>query len=413
MENTIVIVGGGHAGFQLASSLRRDGYQGKIVIFEKQADYPYQRPPLSKGFLLDKVGQERLLFRTPEFYSSNAITFHFTTVDFIDRQKKLVVYDDGKTLSYDALVLAVGVSPKQLMDSESKYSNVYSIASLLPTIKLKETLKFAENIIVVGSGFIGLEFASVAVELGKNVHVISSSERVMRRSISSPLAAIIKEQHTIEGVNFHESDCIVEWITKGNHVTSVKLSSGKELLADLIIIGVGSTPNIQLAVAADLPTADGIIVDERLCTVDPSIYAIGDCALFPYADQGLIRLESVQNAVDQARYLSKQIVDQHQTHYHFLPWFWSDQGNMKIQVAGIQPDLSRGLETVTLGDNVESGYVCFCFVAETLAVVETINRPSVHMMARKVLSGDKLPTYTELFNVDFDLSRWCSTVKSF
>lgn len=410
MNRTVAIIGGGHAGFQLSNSLRRDGYKGRIVIFEKQSSYPYQRPPLSKAFLLDRMKQESLLFRPSDFYSLNDIELLFNVVDAIDRQKKMVIYDGGKTLCYDELVLAVGASPNKLSSCNGSFSNVYSLAALQSAVQLKGALDAAKNIIIVGTGFIGLEFASVAKSLGKNVHVISPSNRVMRRSVSFPIADIIKAKHIKNGVNFHDSDSIMTCSTEGDNITSVTLSSGRRLSADIIVVGVGSSPNVQLAVSAGLPTADGIIVDDGMRTIDPSIYAIGDCARFPYAGKESIRLESVQNAVDQARYLSRRITLQHQSSYRSLPSFWSDQGKMKIQVVGIALSPLHQQELIIVGDDLESGYACFCFIEEKLTVVETINRPAVHMMAKMVLSGERVPTRAELSGIGFDLNCWKSTV---
>lgn len=406
MDRTVIIIGGGHAGFQLANSLRREGHQGRIVIFERQDHFPYQRPPLSKSFLSEQMDPQRLLFRPPDFYSSNDIDIIFADVHAIDRQQKQVIYDDNKTLCYAKLVFATGVSPVNLNEFWNNYHNVFTLSNLLSAVTLREKLVTAENIIVVGSGFIGLEFASVARLQGKNVHVIANSNRVMRRSLSSPLAAVVKAQHIANGVKFHDCDGVADWTAKDSNITSVALRSGQTLPVDLIIVGIGSRPNVALAAEAGLPTADGIIVDSNLRTKDPAIYAIGDCCRFPCQEAGSIRLESVQNAVDQARYLSRHLVQQNADNYHALAWFWSDQGEMRLQIAGVNPDTQRELETVLPDDDTEAGYVCYRFLEGQLVVVETLNRPSVHMLARKVLSGNRAPTRKELAGVNFNLHDW-------
>ncbi len=404
MQNTVVIIGGGHAGFQLSSSLRRDGYEGRIVIFEKQNYFPYQRPPLSKAFLLGSMEDDRLFFRPPEFYSSNAIDIVFNEVTMVNRKEKKVIYEDGKSIYYDYLVFAVGVSPNKLNFCDLNYNNVYMFSDLHNAKDLKKARYRSKNILVIGTGFIGLEMASLAKKLDKEVHIISSGNQVLRRSISTQFSSVIKEQHISSGIRFFDDEGITDWSVKDNNIVDVTLSSKQTLPVDLIVVGIGSKPNVHLADLIGLTINDGIVVNDNLCTSDPSIYAIGDCVRFPYMNHS-IRLESVQNTVDQARYLSQKILKKNLKSYRALPWFWSDQGDMKIQIAGVNPGISCKFDTITL-NNQSAGYTCLSFLDGILAIVETINRPAVHMMAKKILSGKNIPTKSELSRYGFDLNLW-------
>ncbi|MEI1745405.1 FAD-dependent oxidoreductase [Acinetobacter baumannii] len=405
MHNTIVIIGGGHAGFQLANTLRRDGYKGSIFIFEKQNDFPYQRPPLSKDYLLGSMEENRVFFRPPEFYHSNAIEIVFSEVTRIDRKNKKVICKDDKSVFYDSLIFAVGVTPNKLDFCELNYKNVYTISDLQNAKNLKKALDMAQNIVIVGTGFIGLEMAGLVKKLDKEVHVISSGNQVLRKSVSKKLSSFIKEQHISNGVKFYDCERIADWVVKDHNITSVTLSSKISIPADLVVVGIGSKPNVYLAESIGLEVDSGILVDDSLCTSDPSIYAIGDCAQFPYLNHS-IRLESVQNTMDQARYLSQKLLKDIPGSYSALPWFWSDQWDMKIQIAGVKLDNNRELDTITVDSDLSSGCTCLSFLNDILVIVETVNRPAIHMISRKILSSENIPAKSDLEKYKFDLNRW-------
>lgn len=405
----IVIIGGGHAGFQLSHSLRKDGFSGELVILEQQREYPYQRPPLSKAYLSDEINKEKLFFRTREFYEIQRINVVFGRVSSIDRVNKRVYYNNSQYIEYDKLVLATGSVPKKLAIQRLGCENVYLVDTLESVERLKQTIKDSGSFdfVVVGTGFVGIEFASVMSKRNKNVSVIGRGRRLLSRTVSDTLASIISDYHSSNGVNFYFQDEISDVTVIGNKVTHVKLRSGKVLPADAVVVGVGSMANDQLATDADLKTNNGVLVDGNLCTADPSIYAMGDCVRFPHNVRGHQRLESVQNAVDQARYLSKLLsrkIEEDEI-YVSNPWCWSDQGDLKIQLVGEITDCDHTVMVSGSEEESEFSRVVYCFYDKHLVAVETINCSSVHMAARKVLTGFDRISLDELNGSGFDIRK--------
>jgi NADPH-dependent 2,4-dienoyl-CoA reductase/sulfur reductase-like enzyme len=401
--NSIVIVGAGQGGWQVAASLRQEGYSGQITLIGDEAGLPYQRPPLSKAYLLGKTGLANLHLRPESWYSSQQVCLLHDTVTTIDRSRQRVNLASGASLPYDHLVLATGARNRTLAVPGAGLQGVIGIRTLADADALAPLLKRARLAVVVGAGFIGLEFAAVAAALGLSVQVLELADRPMARAVSQPMSQLFREAHEAWGVRFEFHQGLSH--IQGDHgrVSAVQTSEGRTLAADLLVYGIGVLPQVQLAAQAGLATANGICVDDRLLTTDPAISAIGDAAAFPSLHTGTaLRLESVQNAVDQARAVAARLMGK-SAPYTALPWFWSDQGDLKLQIAG----LSQGHDqTVLLGDAALRQLTVLCFKGDTLIAVESVNRPADHMAARRMLAQPPRLRPAEAAAPGFDLKVW-------
>lgn len=401
---SVVIVGAGQAGFQVASSLRQEGYEGSITLVGDEPGLPYQRPPLSKAYLLGKINETNLLFRPAEFFATQRIDLLHDQATAIDRQNCRVLLASGKAIGYDHLVLATGAHNRPLPVPGADLEGVFGIKTKQDADALAPLAKIARNVVVVGAGFIGLEFAAVAAALGASVHVLELGDRPMARAVSNEMSQLFRKSHEGWGVTFDFRQGLTRIDGDNGKVSSVETSDGRKLPADLIVFGIGVIPNVHLASEAGLHIENGIRVDANLLTSDPKISALGDVACFPCLqnDEKLIRLESVQNAVDQARCVAVRLMGK-PAPYSALPWFWTDQGNLKLQIAG----LSTGYDsTVTLGSLESSELSVLCFREDQLIAVESCNRMGDHMAARKILSRPPKLTAAEAAAEGFDLKAW-------
>ncbi|MBZ5605312.1 MAG: FAD-dependent oxidoreductase [Acidobacteriia bacterium] len=351
---SVVIVGAGQGGFQAAWSLRMEGYDGSITLIGDEPYLPYQRPPLSKGFLLGKQELESVTLRPEKFYSDQRIELRMgECVASIDRAARKVVLASGSSVPYDSLILATGARVRRLADREALYLRGRDDAA-----QLKDRLDRAESVAVIGGGFIGLEVAAAARMLGKEAAVVEIQPRLMQRVVAPVVSDFFRELHETHGVR-------------------LMLGSGDVPRADLTVAGVGVIPNVELALEAGLTADNGIVVDEHLRTADQNIFAIGDCS--KHAQRG--RLESVQNAVDQAKCAAANIAGKTQV-YAAVPWFWTDQFDAKLQMAG----LSGGADRVVLRGSPPK-FSVFYFRGGKLIAIDSISRPADHMMARKLLAA--------------------------
>lgn len=394
----IVIVGTGQAGFQAAASLRQGGFDGSLLIIGDEPGLPYQRPPLSKNFL--KEGRpERLLFRNTDFFSANAIDLETKTrANSISPRENTVSTDKGKSYQFDHLVLATGTSNKPLPMAGADALNVVGMRTLEDAIRVSERLADVENIVVIGGGFIGLEFAAVARQLGKKLTVVEASDRLMARAVSEDVSQYFLTAHRRNGIDIRLKETVSQIETDARrNATSVLFASGERVPCDLILIAIGVVPNCELADSAMLRTDNGIVVDRTMLTSVPNISAIGDCVSFPHMDRR-IRLESVQNAVDQARCVANRLIGDVEM-YNKLPWFWSDQGEDKLQIAGLIDVADR---RVVRNDN-EQRLSVHSFRSGKLCAVETINSAGDHMAARKLLSQPNDVSLQELEDAKFEL----------
>jgi 3-phenylpropionate/trans-cinnamate dioxygenase ferredoxin reductase subunit len=401
MASRVVIVGGGQAGFQAASSLRQKKFDGPITILAEEAVLPYQRPPLSKEFLKGEVTEQQVLLRPHEFYTTRSIEVRLDArATAIDRADRRVVLADGSAVAYDHLVLATGARVRQLQVPGAELAGVVYVRTIADSAALKPLLAAAANVVVIGGGFIGLECASVAARLGRHTTVLEGADRLMGRVVSPVLSSYYSDLHARHGVDIRLNAAVTELHGVDGRVTKVRCGDGSELPADLVIIGIGIVPNDDLAAAAGLLCDRGIVVDAMLRTNDPAIYAIGDCAAFPHPmARSLLRLESVQNAVDQGKTAADVIVGEHKP-YTAVPWFWSDQYDAHLQIVGIGHGYD---ETVTLGDIASGSFSVLYFRDGALIAIDSVNKPADHVAGRKLFAAGKTVTSAQVREPGFDL----------
>ncbi len=384
-EQAILIVGAGHAGFQLAVSLRQAGYQGPVRLLNDELLLPYQRPPLSKAYLKSGGGQESVLFRPQKFFDDQNIEIVAGHATVIDRSSREVRLASGRSQLYRHLVLATGARNRVLDVPNANLDGVMYLRTFAESQALRARMAAARRVVVVGAGFIGLEFAATARAKGLDVDVIELAPRVMARSVTPEISAYFERKHSEAGIHFHFGVGATGLEGDGGKVAAINLSDGRQLPADLVVVGIGVLPNIELAADAGLPVASGIIVNERLLTDDPDISAIGDCALYRSRRFGApLRLESVQNATDQARCVAARLTGKPED-YDGLPWFWSDQGPDKLQIAGLTTGFDR---VVVRGDPKQGSFSAFCYKNGRLIGIESVNRASDHVFGRRILGVD-------------------------
>ncbi|WP_093565997.1 FAD-dependent oxidoreductase [Methylobacterium sp. 174MFSha1.1] len=381
----IVVVGAGQAGFQAAASLREAGFDGSLTIVGDEPAAPYQRPPLSKAYLSGKATPETLALRPAQFYADHRIALRLgARAAALDPAARQVALATGERLPYDHLILATGARNRPLPLPGADLTGLHQLRTLAEADALRQRLDGVARIVVVGAGFIGLEFAAAAAARGIGVTVVEAGDRVMARAVSPAISAFFRAAHEAAGIRFVFGTGVTRLVGAESRVTAVETADGRSLPADLVLVGIGIVPNVDLAAAAGLPVADGVVVDRALLTADPSISAIGDCAVFPssFAGDAPTRIESVQNAVDQARCVAARLTGR-AVPYGALPWFWSDQGRWKLQIAGLAAPDDRAL---TRGDPATGAFSVFRYRQDRLVAVESVNRPADHMIARRLIA---------------------------
>lgn len=399
-KGSVVIVGAGHAGFQLATSLRQAGFSEPIHLINDEAHLPYQRPPLSKAYLKGIGGPETLMFRPLKFYADQNIDLVFDRAVAVDRRARKVVLGTGASLDYGHLVFATGARNRMLDIPNADLPGVRHLRVLDDGEALRGLLGGAKRVVVIGAGFIGLEFATMARLKGLEVDVLELGTRVMARAVTAEISDYFQRQHAASGVRIHLGVQINGIAADGDRVTGVTLSDGRHIDADLVVVGVGVLPNVELAAEAGLKVASGIIVDGYLLTSDPHISAIGDCALFASPRfGGTLRLESVQNATDQARYVATRLIGDIKV-YDGQPSFWSDQADVKLQIAG----LTTGYDRVVLrGDPAQKAFSAFCYKEGKLVGIESVNCAGDHMFGRRLLAAGRSIDPDKAVDLSFDL----------
>jgi 3-phenylpropionate/trans-cinnamate dioxygenase ferredoxin reductase subunit len=396
VSHGVVIVGAGQAGFQVAFSLRSDGYDAPVTLIGDEPHLPYQRPPLSKGFMTGQQAIEKTELRPASFYQDRRIdVITDTRAVEIDRAGRSVRLASGSRIPYDALVLAVGTRNRKLLIKGADLDHVRYLRTIPEAVGIKQRLEMAQNVVVIGGGFIGLELAAAASSTAKQVTVLEVQARLMPRVVAPILSEFYREVHSSQGVTISLGATISEIRQR-----EVLLSDGMLLPADLVLVGVGVVPNTELAQSAGLTIANGIAVDGYLRTEDPNIYAIGDCAEYPHHFTGArVRLESVQNAVDHARCVAASIIGQ-PAPYQAVPWFWTDQYDVKLQMAG----LSAGHDCLVIrGDPATSKFSVFYFKGEDLIAIDSVNRPGDHIIGRKLLGSRTSVTPDQAADLSVDL----------
>ncbi len=381
-----VIVGASHAAAQLAASLRQAGWDGKISVVGEEPIPPYHRPPLSKAYLAGEKHSDELLIRPATFYEKSDIDLVLgTRVTGLDRENKTLTLHDGGSIPYTRLALATGARVRKLDTLPGhELDGVFYLRDLNDVDRIRGYIGSGKSAVIIGGGYIGLETAASMRKLGMEVTVLEALPRVLQRVTAPEVSDFYSRVHGEEGVQII-TDAAVEALEGSGDVTGVKLADGRSIPADLVVIGVGVVPATELAEQAGLAVDNGIVVDEYARTSDPDIVAAGDCTNHynPIYDHRL-RLESVQNATDQAKVAANTLCGRLEA-YHALPWFWSDQYDLKLQIAG----LSQGYDRVVLRGDSASGrsFAAFYFSGQRLLAVDAVNRPREFMLARKALAA--------------------------
>ncbi|MGE0146698.1 MAG: NAD(P)/FAD-dependent oxidoreductase [Parvibaculaceae bacterium] len=398
MVEKLVVVGTGHAASALVSGLIRHHYHGDIVIIGDEKHPPYNRPPLSKKFLSEEIKPSELYFRSQDQLAANGIEVHLgDAVAKIDARARTITLASTQSLAYSNLVLATGAAPRALpIDVDKTGGRVHFLRNIDDALRLKADLTKAQTVIVIGAGYVGLEVAASCALLGKQVTVVEAAPRVLARVAGNDLASIVQRAHEAHGVSFRLETTVTR-LTLGAAGLDIELSDNAHLTADVALCAIGAVPNTDLAEAARLAVNRGIVTDSRCLTIDDRVYAIGDCATFPW-EGALVRLESVQNATDQAEIVARRICGM-DVEYKPLPWFWSDQYDLRLQSVG----LATGAEGSIVRSTANSHSIWHHRGGQIIAL-DTINASRDHMLARKILARGELRLST-LQDVEFDLSR--------
>ncbi|WP_077003289.1 NAD(P)/FAD-dependent oxidoreductase [Variovorax sp. KK3] len=386
----IVIIGGGHAAAQLCAGLAEAGQGARVHLVCEEDSMPYHRPPLSKTFL-KSPDEPPQLHRPEAWYAEAGITLHLgDPASAIDRAAHTVTLRSGAVLGWERLVLATGTRARRL-PALVGLSNVALLRAADEAAQLRSMLAAAQHVVVLGGGFIGLEVAATAVALGKRVTVLEAAPRLLSRAVSPELSEHVLAVHRAAGIDIRVGALIGKWHTEGQRLASIDVD-GESLPVDLLMVGIGAVPETALAQAAGLECADGIVVDEYMQTSDEAVLAVGDCTRFPDRRAGqAMRLESVQNANDQARTAVATLTGAARPH-DSVPWFWSDQGGLRLQMAGLVPAPGTpGEHTVRRPGANAASFSLLHYVDGVLRCVESVNAALDHMMSRKLLEAGRSP----------------------
>ncbi|RUU58655.1 FAD-dependent oxidoreductase [Mesorhizobium sp. M2C.T.Ca.TU.002.02.1.1] len=389
MTNGVVIVGAGHAGVQAAASLREEGYEGPVVLIGDEKELPYHKPPLSKTFIKDPEAKPQPL-RGEAFYTGNTIDYRpGVRIESIDAGAGRLNIAGGGTLGFDRLVLATGSRPRLLKLDGAGLAGVVSLRSLADARLIRELSARSEDVVILGGGFIGLEIAATLRAAGRNVTVVEAVDRLLGRAVAPVIAAHVRQRLEAIGVRILTGTTVARLEGEGGRVSAAITSGGERLPAQMVIIGIGVVPNVELAEAVGLAIGNGIRVDQHMQSSVPEILAIGDAASYRHwFTGGDVRLESVQNATDQARLAARTILG-HAEPFMAVPWFWSDIGDMKLQMVGLT---QGGDHHVVLGDLAENKFSIYHYAGNRLLGIESVNRPADHMLGRKMLGAGFSPT---------------------
>ncbi|MDO1581614.1 NAD(P)/FAD-dependent oxidoreductase [Rhizobium oryzicola] len=405
MAERLVVVGGGQAAFSLVSKLRALGDSRSITILSVEDVAPYQRPPLSKKYLLGGMEFERLLLRPVDWYVQNNIELRLSTfVEEIDPAGQFVRLQDGSNIAYDYLVLATGSTPRRLPSAiGGDLRGVHVMRDKRDADLLMDKMNAGRRLLVIGGGYIGLEAAAVARHKGMEVTLIEMADRILQRVAAPETAEIIRTVHLQHGVVIKQSTGLVRLTGENGVLSGAELSDGTNLHVDLAIVGIGVAPNDELARRAGLNVANGIVVDEFARTSDSRIFAVGDCVMLPWRGE-LVRLESVQNAVDQAEVVAANLSGQSLT-YQPKPWFWSDQYDVKLQIAGF----NRGYDEVLVRPGARQGAISvWYFRGGRFAAVDAINDAKAYVTGKKLLDSGIEPDRGLLADPSSDLKQLLS-----
>lgn len=393
-----IVIGAGQAGASLVAKLRNDGFEGDITLIGSEPEIPYQRPPLSKAYLLGDMSRDRLHLRPESFYTDLKINLRLgTTVEAIDPTAKTVTIA-GETLSYDKLALTTGSTPRTLPSAiGGDLGNVFCVRTLADVDAMSPFFRKGARLLIVGGGYIGLEAAAVAAKSGVETTLVEMADRILSRVAAPETSDYFRALHTSHGVQIRES-LGLERLLGTADVTGAKFSDGTQEAFDFVIVGIGVAPGNALAESAGLAIENGIKTDSTGQTSDPSIWAAGDCASLPYKGER-IRLESVPNAIDMAEIVAQNMMGSH-TEYVPKIWFWSDQYDVKLQIAGLNSGYDRVIVRHGATEKTQSHWY---FKADTLLAVDAMNDPRAYMIAKRLIEAGKSPSISAISDPETDL----------
>ena len=395
---TTIVIGAGQAGAEVISKLRDQGHEDRLVLIGQENYLPYQRPPLSKKYMAGEMTLERLFLRPKEFYTEKNVELHIGKSALrIDPDQQIVEFNDGN-LDYDHLVLATGSRPRDLPPYiGGKVKNLFTMRDLNDANSIGAFMKSGMRLLIVGGGYIGLEAAATARKFGVDVTLVEIEERILKRVAAKETSDFIRSLHISNGVNIKEAVGLGKLEIADDKVLSASLTDGSDINVDFVIVGIGITPNTELAEGANLKINNGILINDKCQTSVSNIYAAGDCTSFEYKDT-LVRLESVGNAIDQATTVAQNIMKQN-TNYIPKPWFWSDQYDLKLQIAG----LNTGYDDVVVRKGKNKQVSHWYFKGQSLLAVDALNDPRCYMIGKRLIEENKSPSKNQLRDENFNL----------
>lgn len=400
MAHTVAIAGAGHAAGQVVATLRQKKFDGSIILIGEEPWLPYQRPPLSKKFLAGELPAERLHFKPESFYDDPGIEVRLETrIDAVDCDGKTLHTTDGETLAFDTLVFATGARPRPLDLPGVELDGIHYLRTIADVTGIRSQLTEGARLVIVGAGYIGLEVAAVASQLNADVTVIEMEDRVMSRVVSPQISTFYQKEHATHGVKLMLSTGISGFSGNGQ-VTAVDLTNDGQVAADLVVIGIGIVPNTELATAAGLDVDNGIVVDDHCQTSAADTFAVGDCTQHPNNILDCrVRLESVHNALEQAKTAASNICGD-ESCYAQVPWFWSDQYDLKLQIAG----LSQGYDqAIVRGDPDSRSFSCLYLRDGQLIAVDAVNSPKDFMQSKALIAAHAVIDPDLLANAENEL----------
>ena len=395
---TTIVIGAGQAGAEVVSKLRDEGHEDRVVLIGQEDYLPYQRPPLSKKYMAGEISLERLFLRPREFYQDKSIELHIGKSALkIDPNQQRVDFSDG-SLKYDHLVLATGSRPRELPPYIGrKIKNLFTMRDLNDANSIEAFMKSGMRLLIVGGGYIGLEAAATARKFGVDVTLVEIEERILKRVAAKETSDYIRSLHISNGVNIKEAIGLDKFEIVGEKVVSASLTDGSDVSVDFVIVGIGITPNTELAEGAKLKINNGILINDKCQTSVSNIYAAGDCTSFKYKNT-LVRLESVGNAIDQATTVAQNIMKQNKN-YIPKPWFWSDQYDLKLQIAG----LNTGYDEVVVRKGESKQVSHWYYKGQSLIAIDALNDPRCYMIGKRLIETNKSPSKNQLRDENFNL----------
>ena len=403
MQEHFVVVGGGQAALQAIHTARQQGFEGRITLVGDEPYPPYQRPPLSKKYLAGTVPRERLFLKPASFYESRRVELMLgIRVEELDPQNSQLRLSDGSTIGFDRLLLATGSRPRKLDVPGAGLTGVHYLRGIADVDAISEAFAAGTRLLIVGAGYIGLEVAAVARERGLDVTVLEAADRVLGRVVCPQMSTFYQSRHRRAGVEIR-LNAAVDAFVGTDRVEAVQIRSGERFACDLVIAGIGVLPNVELAEGAGLTCSNGISVDCYARTEDPRILAAGDCTSHPHPMvRGHVRLESVHNAVEQGKAAGFSLLGREQG-FIDTPWFWSDQYDLKLQIAGIAQGYDR---VVVRGEMEPTGFAVYYLCANRLVAVDAVNSPRDFITAKKLIAGEARIPDTVIADVESDLGRY-------